>query len=287
MRRNIDEWLADLAAEFRSQSIPQRQRPLKAIERYSEEFQCSVDISSPVAKSIFRFFENRAKPETHQVGSLYSSVYLYDMEFWALHIPITYGTVSLEPTNSLEDMPDAVKLSLTADRSSFEEYAMHWARCVDYGYGVGEMPGPKQLNEFGLALFAAADQEIRSTNSMILDAKARDRALLSCRMATEKFLKSMLALEGRLTRSEAINLSHNLTAALDALLENPPNASLERIRPILETYPGVSARYEKITSDAHQLWKYISVAQELATEICHRYTDRNCAAQIAGQVNAT
>lgn len=84
-----EEWLTNLNTEFRAAGIEQRRRPWEAIRRYSEDFNTSVNFSSDVAKTIFKWFEANSKPGAHHVGSLYEAVYFYDAQFWVVSIPIT------------------------------------------------------------------------------------------------------------------------------------------------------------------------------------------------------
>ncbi|MCS2608802.1 hypothetical protein [Halomonas dongshanensis] len=71
-----EDRVANLNKEFRDACVDQRRRPWEAIRCYSEEFNTSVDISSDVAKVIFKWFEEHSKTGVHQVGSQYEAGYL-------------------------------------------------------------------------------------------------------------------------------------------------------------------------------------------------------------------
>lgn len=118
-----EEWIANLNTEFRAKGVEQRRRPWEAIRRYSEEFNASVDLSSDIAKTIFKWFEVHSKPGVHQIGSLYEAVYFFDSQFWVVSIPITYGTVQLNALDSLREMPESIKQEMMADHKQAWDYA--------------------------------------------------------------------------------------------------------------------------------------------------------------------
>ncbi|MCA9905955.1 MAG: hypothetical protein KC547_18995, partial [Anaerolineae bacterium] len=57
----FEDWLSRRNIEMRANGTPPSKRPWEAISAYSTEFHCSVDLSSDIAKAIFKWFEERSR----------------------------------------------------------------------------------------------------------------------------------------------------------------------------------------------------------------------------------
>ncbi|ELK8328151.1 hypothetical protein RZY45_001857 [Vibrio vulnificus] len=281
-----EEWLANLNTEFRAAGIEQRQRPWEAIRRYSEQFNTSVNFSSDVAKTIFKWFEANSKPGTHQVGSLYEAVYFYDAQFWVVSIPISYGTVQLNALDCIHEMPNGIKQEMMADHRQSWDYVIYWADCLDYGMGVDDLRKMQGLNEFGLQLLMSADQELRSATSILSQHRPDPRAILNCRMALEIFFKSYVALKNGLTQSEAKAIGHNLNKGLDKFIEASGFDDWESTRQLLSVFPDIHERYKEQDITFRKLWDGYSLAHSLGAVIIREFTDRNTIQQVMASSNA-
>jgi len=281
-----EDWIANVNTEFRDAGIDQRRRPWEAIRRYSEEFNTSVDISSDVAKTIFKWFEAHSKPGVHQVGSLYEAVYFYDSQFWVVSIPITYGTVQLNALDCLHEMPDGIKQEMMEDHRQAWEYVIYWADCLDYGMGIDDLRKTQGLNEFGCQLLMSADQELRAATSILSQHCPDPRAILNCRMALEIFFKSYVALKNGLTQNEAKAIGHNLNKGLDKFIEVSGLNDWERTRQFLSVFPDIHERYKEQDITFQRLWDGYSFAHSVGAVIVREFTDRNTLQQVMASNNA-
>lgn len=272
---DFEEWIANLNVEFRDAGIDQVRRPWEAIRRYSEAFNTSVDMSSDVAKRIFKWFEEHSKPGVHQVESLYEAVYFYDSQFWVVSIPITYGTVQLNAPDCLHEMPKAIKQEMMANYRQAWDYAIYWADCFDYGMGINDLRERQGLNEFGAQLLMAADQELRAATSILSQHHPDPRAILNCRMALEIFFKSYVALKTGLPENEAKAIGHNLNKGLDKFIEASGLNDWQRIKDLLKVFPEVHERYKEQDITFQKLWDGYSLAHSLGAVIIRELTDRN------------
>ncbi|WP_157659187.1 hypothetical protein [Thauera butanivorans] len=275
-----EEWIANLNTEFRAAGIDQRRRPWEAIRRYSEEFNTSVDMSSDVAKKIFKWFEAHSKPGVHQVGSLYEAVYFYDSQFWVVSIPITYGTVQLNALDCLHEMPEGIKQEMMADHRQAWDYAIYWADCLDYGMGIDDLRKTQGLNEFGAQLLMSADQELRAATSILSQHRPDPRAILNCRMALEIFFKSYVSLRTGLSENEAKAIGHNLNKGLDRFIEASGLNDWERTRDLLKVFPEIHQRYKEQDITFQRLWDGYSFAHSVGAVIIREFTDRNTLEQV-------
>ena len=119
-----EDWLKRINKEFQDKGVEQKKRPWEALRRYSIEFNAYIDFDSDIAKYIFNWFETRSKPGTHQIGSLYESVYFYDTQFWSVSIPLTMGREQPNPLDSLFQMPDVIKDELIESKQQALSYKL-------------------------------------------------------------------------------------------------------------------------------------------------------------------
>lgn len=277
------DWLKNLNNEFKAAGVEQRRRPWNAIQRYSSEFNVSVDISSIVAKQIFKWFKEHSKPGAHQVGSLYEAVYFYDSEFWSVSIPIIFGTAKLNPFESLDQMPEHIKTELIYDSKQSMEFERFWANCVDYGLGLDDLKKTDGLDSYGMQLLMAGNQELRAATSILKQPHPDPRAILSIRLAVEIFFKSFIALKVGLTINEAKKISHNLNKGLDRFIEVSGYNHFETMRNTLSTFPLIEERYNEQKNPLDLVWNTFNMAQKLGAIIIREHTNRN----ILGQVMAS
>jgi hypothetical protein len=281
-----EEWIANLNTEFRAAGIDQRSRPWEAIRRYSEEFNTSVDMTSDVAKTIFRWFEAHSKPGAHQIRSLYEAVYFYDSQFWIVSIPIAYGTVQLNALDCLHQMPERIKQEMMADHKQAWGYAIYWADCLDYGMGIDDLRKTQGLNEFGAQLLMSADQELSTATSILSQHRPDPRAILNCRMALEIFFKSYVALKTGLSQNQAKAIGHNLNKGLDKFIETSGLNDWERTRDLLRMYPEIHERYKEQDITLKRLWDGYSLAHAVGAVIIREFTDRNTLKQVMASSSA-
>ena len=288
MKKAVSEdWLNKLNKEFREAGIEQRKRPWEAIRRYSIEFKVSVDIASDLAKQIFEWFEAHSKPGAHQVGSLYESVYFYDAQFWSVEIPIIYGTVQLNALQCLPEMPDKIKNEMMSDQKQAWDYAIFWADCVDYGFGLNDLRKNSGLDAYGKQLLMSADQELRAATSILSQARPDPRAILTCRMAVEIFLKSYIALKKGLTETQAKAIGHDLNKAFDKFIEASGCDHWKAVRSKLSVFPAIAERYKEQDISHDRLWDGFAMAQSIGALIVREHTDRNMLEQVMASNKAT
>ena len=275
-----EDWLRKLNKEFRKAGVEQRRRPWDAIRRYSTEFNVSVDLSSDLAKRIFEWFEANSKPGAHQVGSLYEAVYFYDSEFWSVSIPIVYGTVELNALKSLYQMPEHIKTELISDNKQAWDYVVFWADCADYGLGLDDLKKTGGLDSYGMQLLVSGDQELRATTSILKQPRPYSRAILTCRMAVEIFLKSFIALKDGLTEKQAKAIGHDLNKGLDKFIEVSGYDHWEAVRGKLSKFPSINERYKEQEVPLNLLWDGFAMAQSLGAVVIREHTGKNTLEQV-------
>lgn len=274
------EWLEKINQEFREVGIEQRKRPWEAMSRYSLEFKASFTLSSSIATEIFEWFKAQSRPGAHQIGSLFESVYYFDAEFWPVSIPIIYGTVHVNAIDCLQEMPPTLKAELTSTSGPAWDYVIFWADCIDYGIGISELRKRNDLDIFGLQLMAAGDQELRSAVSVLKERRPDSRAILTCRMATELFLKAYIALKEGLTENQAKDLGHNLEKCFDLFVKVSGYSQWAQLKNKLSVFPPIHARYDEQAQPPSAVWQGFAFAQSIGTVIVREKTGRNTISQV-------
>ena len=279
------EWLERINQELRDAGVEQRKRPWEALRRYSLEFKVPLSISSSTAREIIEWFKARSKPGVHQVGSLFQTVYYFDTEFWTVSIPIFFGTVRIIALDCLREMPQAVKKDLMSNAESAWHYALYWADCLDYATGINEVGKSSKLDAFGLQLLRAGDQELRSAITQLRDRRPDPRAILTCRMATELFLKAYIALKVGLSQKQAKELGHDLEKAFDRFVQVSGYTFWAPLKSSLAVYPLIHARYDKQDLSLGSVWKGFELAHSIGTVTVREHTDRNTTGELLASNN--
>ena len=165
-----DEWFERINREFRANDVDVRRRPFLALDRYCKDFRVkALPFDAAPAKRIFDWFYENTKPESHQIGSLFTGAFYYDACFWAVDIPIGYGQFKLEAPDSLRGMSPRMKQDLTTVPRDAWIYALFWVDCLDYAFGFDDMNKDPTLNPFGIALLRNGDKELRAAVSQLLE----------------------------------------------------------------------------------------------------------------------
>ena len=276
------ELLEAINEDLRREDVSHARRPFEAMMRVSKELGIPIAMRSEEAESIFRWFKEREKPGSGAVGSVYTSAFYFDSEFWPVDIPIAYGTVSIGPFDYIREMPEAT-IDLLA-KSKGAHYLVFWADCADYGMGFDELRQNKNLNSFGVELLNAADQELRNTVSLLLESRPKSRAILTARMATEMFTKSFLALKGELSQKGAKVIGHDLEAGLEQFIDVSGLSNWLPIVEKLKVFPPVSDRYRGQAVSNSSLAEALAIAQSLGAVTTREFTNRRIIEQIMPQV---
>ncbi len=273
-----DEWLDQVNKDFRKQNVEPQQRPWEAISRYAQEFQIAVEIGSDTAKKIFAWFEARTGPSATAPVELYEAMFFYDAQFWSVSIPVFFGTVDLDPLESLHEMPDATKIDLTSDTNEFQAYLTHWFNVLEYATDRGGLLKHLNTNSTARDFFSAGDQELTASVSILKQQKHCSRAILSCGLAMESFLKSYIAWKQGLTIKEAKKIGHCLPTALGRALEVGAPEHWRWILPELSVFPAIGKRYTEIETEPERVWQGFFLTQFIAADIIREspfYTAQN------------
>jgi len=274
--------LEEINDDLRREEVPHARRPFEAIMRASKRLGISISMRSKESDTVFKWFKEREKPGSGAVGGVYKSAFYFDSEFWAVDIPIAYGTVSIGPFDYIRDMPEET-IDLLA-KTWGAQYLVFWADCADYGMGFDELCRNKDLDQFGIELLNAADQELRNTILLLLETRPKSRAILTARMATEMFIKSFLALSRGLSHEEATSIGHNLEAGLKEFISVSGMTNWQPIVEKLKVFPPVADRYREQSVSNSALADALSIAQSLGAVTTREFTNRRIIEQIMPQI---
>ena len=276
----LDTWLNSINARYRTNELSPRHRPFMALSDFSREFNCSVSLDSPVAKTIFDWFYKHSQPGSHAAGSLFTGAFYFDASFWPLYIPIGYGTFSLNALNCLETMPQPVKEHVSQSHQDLWDLALYWADCCDYAYGIDDISKQGKLNGKALAFIQNGDRELVGAIAQLVSTRPNAKAILSLRMACEIFLKTLLIQERNLTDQQLKKLSHNIEDIAAECFTVTRTPEFDAVANTKGTFPDVSDRYDGVERKLSEVWSALCITQIAATAVIRQYTDRDMRSQV-------
>lgn len=268
-------WLSAVNQRYSTEGIPHKARPFEALSDFTREHNCSIAMGDPLERSIFDWFYHNSPPRAHQMGAVYTGVYLYDTAYWQTHIPFVFGQVKVDAFECLETMPVQIKKHLVSNEQDVYMYIDHWLNCLDYGYGKVDLTKGIQLQPRALRFFGAANSELVGANAQLLETRPNSKAILGMRMATEIFLKTVLIQERSLTDKELMKISHKLENAARACADATGENAFEEIEKRVNVYPPVSARYDDTEWLNAKVWEAAALTQLTAATVTRLYTDQN------------
>lgn len=173
-------------------------------------------------------------------------------------------------------MPPTIKSSLLSKREILEDYLLFWVESVDYPSGIKIIVENKMLNQFGLGFLTAGDQEFRGAVSLLKEIRPNTRAMMSCRMATEMFLKAYLVFKENITENEAKKkLGHNLDKCFDKFIESSGHKEITKIKNKLKYFPDIHERYNELSQDKSSVWECFRFTHFIGTFIIHEITGKS------------
>lgn len=271
----LSSWLQATNRRYGVEGIPHKKRPFIALSDFTREHNCSFSSNHPTSKAILQWFYDHSPPGAHHVGSVYTGVYLYDTAFWPVHVPLIFGTVSIEALDCLETMPKPIKETLGSSHQDMWNYATHWVNCIDHGYGHMDLASSQRLTPRASRFLSAAHAEIQGANSQLLETHPIHKAILSLRMANEIFLKAVLVQELDLPDGKLMDISHQLQDAANRCSDVTGEKTFEEIAKRVHVYPPVSARYDQSKWSTDEVWEAATLAQLTAAAVTRLYSDRD------------
>lgn len=271
----LNSWLRATNRRYGVEGVPHKKRPFTALSDFTREHNCSFSSDHPTSKAIFQWFYEHSPPGAHHVGSVYTGIYFYDAAFWAVHIRLIFGTVSVDALDCLETMPKQIKETMAASHRDVWNYATHWVNCMDHGYGYMDLAGSERLTPRAASFLSAAHAEIRGANAQLLEPRPIHKAILSLRMANEIFLKSVLVQELDLSEDKLRSISHKLDDAASRCGDVTGERTFGEIAKRVRVYPPVSARYDQPSWSAAEVWEAATLAQLTAAAVTRLYSDRD------------
>jgi hypothetical protein len=285
-QNKLDEWLALANKRYKEAGICHAARPWRAAAEYSIEFRHSFVMGNAGPDNyIFTWFKQHTKPGSQEIGSLYKSGFLYDECFWALEIPICFGSSQIYFSACLGEMPEAVRGGLLEelgeDSTVSKELIEHWSNCIDYALGARDLIDGNTFKSHAIERLKSADQDMRAANQLLLFEGDNQACALSYRFAVEKLLKAVGWHESIFSsEKDEKKFGHRLKDLSSACASKTGKRFFDEMQDRACAFPSWGSRYEEVKTDSGSLWQAAFVAQGLAANITRLYSDRDSRAQI-------
>jgi len=276
-----EEWLNAKNNEFRKADVHPRQRPFRAIEAFSKESDCPVYVPSPVADLIFDWFKQNTPEGSQIIGPLFRGAYYFDSVFWPVYIPLGYGQFQIDALSSLETMPETFKKQIQTDKMELWNYVLLWVDCLDYAYGYDDLRHDSRFKGLAGNFMKSGNKELVAAVALLLQHRPEAKAIESCRMTVEMFLKSVITANAGWSEEQVRKkISHDLNKAAREVISLIDNNELKKLESEYSFFPEIHERYSGKDWKPVDLWRGYCLAQSTAT-ICTRiYSNRDTRNQI-------
>ncbi len=280
-QKDLEAWLTSINEKYRQEEIPHRNRPWSALSDFSQEFNCSFTLDSPIAKSIFDWFAANSKPGSQEIGSLFTGAFYFDTNFWPLEILLGYGSYSLSPFDSLNAMPQAIKKQVIDNNYHSWCLNLYWIDCLDYAYGIDDIEKLGSLNPNALKLLQNGNRELVGAIAQLLIPHPNTKAILALRMASEIFMKALLVQEKNLTDQQLKkSFSHKIEDIANECFSATGLHEFEDISKNVSIFPDVSDRYHGNEWQLSDVWRALCITQMAGTAVTRRYSNRDTRPQL-------
>lgn len=269
-----DEWLSAANLRYREADVPPRQRPWRAWTDYADEQRIALELRDRRVTRIFDWFKEHTQEGSHRTGPLYQGAFYFDACFWALDVPVVYGTVTLDLFASLTTMPVGLKQALARDPGAMEQLLITWTSCIDYGLGFDDL---LKEGTTGIAgdFLQSGHRELCSCVGLLLAPRPNAKAAHTASFAIELVAKWLLATKEGLDSEGAKKLGHNLERLLERCSPYVPNAELAAHIERARLMPAIGARYEGAEPPPRYLWEAYLTAQTIVATLTRVVTGRD------------
>jgi hypothetical protein len=283
-RNDLENWLSLANIRYRQEEIHPKGRSFRALSEFTQEFNCSISLNSPIAKTIFDWFTANSQPGSHAIGSLFTGAFYFDTCFWPLSISIGYGDLVFSPFNSLETMPLSLQNQVKESRDDYWQLSLYWIDCCDYAYGIEDIQSHAKLNSKALTFIQNGNRELIGAVAQLLIPRPNTKAILALRMASEIFMKALLIQEKNLTDQQLKkNFSHKIEDIADECFAVTGVPEFKTVSDNIGVFPAnVSDRYDGGEWKLSDVWKAMCITQIAATAVTRFYTSRDIRPQIFG-----
>jgi hypothetical protein len=264
MRPSFD-WLTQANERYADRGMLPDQRPWEAWREYALHSGLPLDLTSETTQYIFDWFRENAGAIGH-VRDFFVAAYFYDATFWALPIPVVFGTQAIDLTAPTRAMSRSAQARLASRVVDQRHYLTACADTIDLALGLDALKVPTQ--PFAQNILTSARQHFEAATVLVLASQPASRAVEACALTVETFLKGFLAVRAGLDERGAVRIRHNLTKALaqsaNALDHRGASRAAVELRafePDLRAFPPfVSERYQGTAWVGAQLWHFYRTA---------------------------
>lgn len=258
-----DEWLEQANATLAGQGEIPKRRPLKALGMWAMETQQSLALGSSAHTHITAWFERSTSYDRDARQPAGRSAFFWDLTFFAVRMPIPFGSPEFDPFSLFEKTPNDVVIRIKGAEQSRKEFLDHFMNAFGVFLSRLDLSSYFDLNpSLTGQLMAAAYQHLSSATSILLDATPNSKALQDARMAVEIALKAVLT--SKLGHTDATlkkEFGHRLDklhATLTTVVPDPGFTLAE-----LNVFPDIHARYSDNPASPATLWEGYALANRI------------------------
>jgi hypothetical protein len=261
-------WLKAANARYRAKGLPPKQRSIEAIKDLVGVIGSPIEFTSPVAKTVFAFFEQQTKEGSQTFGLLYRGAYFFDASFFPVAIEIPFGSPQLDPFKALTSMPEQMQADIKSDPQEKARYEEHWLVCRDYALAHDILDHGKVTNRLAKDFLRNGRKNLEGVVAQLLETRAISAAIMGTAMVVELYLKAFLI--DRVGKDEDFvkyEVGHKLSKAIEECLAFTSIPELLPAQTNLALFPKIEDRYTGPDRSEADLWKTYQLAQQAASAV--------------------
>lgn len=279
---DLYNWLEVIDKHYEVEDIPLGNRPTKACIEYFLRYGGSMFLPSGFRQLVgtesecekikawyeSKYGENALKlPQTGE----FLSVFYWNGHFWRINFPYVFGTVNLNPLDSL-NMPESTKKEFCLNQDNYNAYMKFWVDCYDYATSKNALKNCTNLKMDGMQFFVAADQGLRKAATHFSNNVNNASIVMDCRNALEKFIKALIGFSIGISEEKARKINHSLEKGFNELISISKFAHLQSLKGELKNYPNYQLHYQELSLPQAKQWECFRFVQTFGAIVVRTYT---------------
>jgi hypothetical protein len=226
---------------------------------------------SPMVERISALHRSLYRPSDIGMGALHGGIFMFRDVFARVHVPIVFGTVSIDAFKLTDLTPMQLKW-LGRRPEDMAAFLDQFADIFDYGGGIGNLGDYKRPPDAAMPVFRNAAFQLQSAAAALSVAFDYRGAVQSALIGAELALKGGLAALG--DDEEALRKhGHKLKSAAQSLASRYSAFDLDRVLKVISGLPNyVDNRYSASQPHRTEVGHIVMGAQYIAGEVMRQVT---------------
>ena len=235
----------------------------------------------PLGNAVNQIYKELYRQSDLSMPPMYLGAFMFRDVFFPLRVSIGYGSVLINPIDSLIDVPEVTKRWLFDNHQNGLAFFDQFIDLMDFAYGLDDLEKRGKLPKDTVDYWYLAKQQLESAAATLLLGSFSNYAIIqNCCISTELLLKGALMATGVTKQdlaSQKKGYGHNLENLVNESAKSLPNLDKETLLFVVRQFPDyVQSRYDAKGFSRSNLGTFLMNAQFISGEILRQFSDRDC-----------